>query len=386
MITREEFLFLYEKNLSGRCTPEEKQLLESFQDEISMPDDIWESDLGDKERIYQTIKTQLQQHITQLEPINPRRNYGWMRIAASILVVLGITGMFWEFRHAKKKPQLSIATVKPVQIFPGGNKAYLTTSNGIVIMLNNVRNGKFSAAGISVNKVKDGVLVYDPASASNLVAENEKPVYKTITTPRGGQYQVVLADGTKVWLNSASSLTYPAVFKGRERNVQLSGEAYFEVVKNVAHPFSVMVNGINVQDLGTHFNIRGYADEQAVKTTLLEGSVKLVNNNHEALLKPGEQGALNSAQTAFEVENVDVDDAIAWKNGLFAFNNEDIHSIMNSISRWYDVDVIFPANFKRKNFGGTISRFKDVNQVLNALELTGSIHFKVEGRRIIVMP
>ena len=120
MITREEFLFLYEKNLSGRCTPEEKQLLESFQDEISMPDDVWESDLGDKERIYQTIKTQLQQHIIQLEPINPRRNYGWMRIAASILVILGVTGMFWEFHHAKNKPQLSIATVKPVKIFPGG--------------------------------------------------------------------------------------------------------------------------------------------------------------------------------------------------------------------------------------------------------------------------
>jgi transmembrane sensor len=181
-------------------------------------------------------------------------------------------------------------------------------------------------------------------------------------------------------------LKYPTVFYGHERRVELSGEAYFEVAKNAAKPFKVSVNGINVQVLGTHFNIMGYNDEKEVKTTLLEGSVKLTNKNCTALLKPGEQGVLNHQQTAFNIENVDVDDVVAWKNGFFAFNNEDIQTIMKEISRWYDVDVEFPEKFKRRNFGGTVSRFKDVSQVLNALELTGSIHFKVEERRIIVMP
>jgi transmembrane sensor len=386
MITKEEFLSLYEKNLSGRCTPEEKRLLESYHDDFFMPDDTWEPDLGNKEQIYHSIKAQLQQHITDQAPVKLRKNHAWIRIAASLLILLGIAGGFWASRYAKRKHQPLIAAVNPVKILPGSNKAFLTTSNGVIIMLNNVKNGKLTAADVSVNKVKDGMLVYDHASGSDVAATDGNPVYNTITTPRGGQYQVVLADGTKVWLNSASSLKYPAVFNGHERKVELSGEAYFEVVKNAAKPFSVTVNGINVQDLGTHFNIRGYTDEQSVKTTLLEGSVKLVSQNHQTLLKPGEQGALNLSQTAFEIKEVDTEDAVAWKNGLFAFNNEDIHSIMNSISRWYDVDVIFPPNFKGKNFGGTISRFKDVSEVLNALELTGSIHFKVEGRRITVMP
>jgi transmembrane sensor len=387
MITKEEFVLLYEKDLLGQCTPEEKELLESFHDEILMPDDKWEPHLGDKNKLYNKLKANLKQSLHHNNFPKPAKSYGWLKVAASILIVSSIAIFLFRSQQPARKNQTYSAKSNHSAIYPGGNKAYLIMANGSVITLNNIKNGKLTTqSGVQINKVKDGVLEYNNASSADKDSASRELAFNTINTPRGGQYQVVLSDGTRVWLNSASSLKYPTVFYGHERRVELSGEAYFEVAKNAAKPFKVSVNGINVQVLGTHFNIMGYNDEKEVKTTLLEGSVKLTNKNCTALLKPGEQGVLNHQQTAFNIENVDVDDVVAWKNGFFAFNNEDIQTIMKEISRWYDVDVEFPEKFKRRNFGGTVSRFKDVSQVLNALELTGSIHFKVEERRIIVMP
>jgi transmembrane sensor len=386
MITKEEFFLLYEKNLSGECTPEEKQLLESYQDDLVMPDDRWETRLGEKKRLHHTLRTNLNNSIPDKDSLRPSFSYLWLKIAAGILVVLSIGILV---RKTRQQPQEQTYAVKivPKKILPGGNKAYLTMANGSVITLNGLKNGKLATqTGVQINKVKDGVLEYNNQSAAGQHSGSERLAFNMINTPRGGQYQLVLADGTKVWLNSASSLKYPTAFYGKERKVELSGEAYFEVAKNPSRPFTVSVNGMSVQVLGTHFNVMAYSDEKDVKTTLLEGSVKLTNHGHQALLKPGQQGVLNEQQTVFSIKDVDVEDAVAWKNGFFAFNKEDIQTIMKRISRWYDVDVVFPEKFKRKNFGGTVSRFNDVSQVLNSLELTGSVHFKTEGRRITVMP
>lgn len=382
MMTKEEFLFLYEKNLSGQCTPEEKEMLESYSDDIVMPDAQWEPHLGNKEQLLHTLKANLQQSIPDQSSSRPARNYTWLKIAASILVVLTV-GILWRSQQetVSKKPLYATAQTGK-KILPGGNVAYLTMANGTVIKLNSQKNGKLATqTGVQINKIKDGVLAYNGESATD-----KNPVYNMINIPRGGQYQLVLADGTKVWLNSASSLKYPIAFYGKERKVELSGEAYFEVAKNPSKPFTVSVNGVSVQVLGTHFNIMAYDDEKDITTTLLEGSVKLLHHNQQALLKPGQQGTLHDQQTAFNVKNVDAEDAVAWKNGFFVFDDEDIQTIMKRISRWYDVDVVFPEKFKRKNFGGAVSRFKDVSEVLHSLELTGSVHFKTEGRRITVMP
>ena len=386
MITKEEFLILYEKNLSGKCTPEEKQLLESYQDEISMPDDKWNVQFGNKKHIRQVLKANIRQtlHHDHSAHVSNKRLY--LKIAAAAIVFF--TAGVLVFKLHPNKTKVNYTVKNPVDhIVPGSNKAYLTTANGAVITLNGLKNGSLlSQGGIQINKVKDGLLKYGKKVAANSAGSINNVIYNTITVPRGGQYQLVLADGTKVWLNSASIMKFPVAFTGRDRQVELSGEAYFEVVKNPSQPFKVAVNGITVQDLGTHFNVMGYSDDKEVKTSLLEGSVKLSGNKATAILKPGEQGILNDQQNAFKIEKVDMDDVVAWKNGFFAFNDEDIQTIMKRISRWYDVDVVFPQQFKRKNFGGTVSRFADVSQVLKDLELTGSIHFKVEGRRITVMP
>lgn len=384
MISKEEFLVLYEKNLSGACTPEEKQLLESYSDEIFMPDDQWDSDLGDKKRIYHLLKTNLKQNLPDTAFSKSSNRNTWIKVAAGIFMTLSVGLLFWNQQKPVNKPAYTTNKIEQ-KIVPGGNKAYLTMADGAVILLNEVKNGTLNTqTDVQINKVKDGILEYNHSVTSD--KNIHQLSYNTINIPRGGEYQVVLSDGTKVWLNSASSLKYPAVFHGNERKVELSGEAYFEVAKNVSKPFHVVVNGINVQVLGTHFNIMSYGDDKEVKTTLLEGSVRLSGKTAAILLKPGQQAMLNEQQTAFNVKTVDVEDVIAWKNGLFAFNNEDIQTIMKRISRWYDVEVIFPENFRRRNFGGTISRFKDVESVLKSLELTGSIHFKIEGRRITVMP
>jgi ferric-dicitrate binding protein FerR (iron transport regulator) len=386
MIGKDEFITLYKKYLEGQCTPEEIEQLEAYGDDIGMPDNSWENDLGDREKLFNALQHKLQESIGY-EGGARRTWYArrWFSMAASVLILLSISFGLWKVsKHQNQEQQQNYATA-PInkKIVPGSNKAYLTMANGSVITLNGAANGTLaSQSGIKVDKVKEGLLKY----TTNDKVSSEETAFNLITTPRGGKYQVELADGTRVWLNSATSLKYPANFTGKERRVELSGEAYFEVAKNPSKPFLVTVNGVTVRVLGTHFNIMGYNDEKAVKTTLLEGSVKLSYNAHEALLKPGEQGLLNTSQTGFEVSNVDVDDVVAWKNGFFAFNNEDIQTIMKRISRWYDVDVVFPEQFKRKNFGGTVSCFDDVSQVLKSLELTGSIHFKIEGRRIIVMP
>jgi ferric-dicitrate binding protein FerR (iron transport regulator) len=222
-------------------------------------------------------------------------------------------------------------------------------------------------------------------SYNTLKNKSSEVLYNTISTPRGGQYELMLSDGSKVWLNAASSLRFSASFVGKERKVELLGEAYFEVAKNAAMPFKVKVHGMEVEVLGTHFNINSYDNESMIRTTLLEGSVKINKNNSSSLLKPGQQAQMNKAGEIKIINNVDVEEAIAWKEGKFQFDKADIHDIMRQLARWYDVDVEYKGTVS-SHFGGTISRDVNLSQVLNMLHLTGEVNFQIQDKKVLVMP
>jgi ferric-dicitrate binding protein FerR (iron transport regulator) len=311
---------------------------------------------------------------------NTKTNYFrlWPGIAAAVVVGLLIV-FSGQFFKQDQPSQQAAASQKNNRILPGRNQAVLTLSDGRKIALNDGISGHLATEeNVEIKKVGNGQVQY--AIKGDL--QSRQPQYNTISTPRGGEYSIILPDGTKVWLNAQSSLTYPVYFSGKERVVKIQGEAYFEVAKNKAMPFKVLSDAVEVKVLGTHFNVMAYPDELSVQTTLLEGSVSINNR----LLKPGQQAQTVKANSLTSIGNVNTDDVIAWKNGRFSFRNEDIQSIMKKISRWYDVDVEFKdKNILNKNFGGSFSRFDNVSEMLHVMELTGVIHFKIEGRRIVVM-
>jgi hypothetical protein len=313
----------------------------------------------------------------------------WTKIAAAAAILIFISaGVYFYLSKGVVKPLPEQVTLKQSQkdVLPGSNKAVLTLGNGKKIELNNVKNGVVARQnGIATIKTKSGQLVSRIEDGDK--SANDLPVsYNTVTTARGGQYQVILPDGSKVWLNAASSLKYPTVFKGPERNVELTGEAYFEVAKNVAMPFYVKSAGQTVKVLGTHFNINAYEDERVIKTTLLEGSIQIAYQQANALIKPGETAriALGSANKIVVDEDLDTGDAVAWKEGYFQFNHSDIQTVMRQISRWYDVTVSYKGTVSSKDFGGAIQRNLSLSQVLHILEKS-QLHFIIKGKEVVVM-
>lgn len=298
--------------------------------------------------------------------------------AAIILIAISVTSYFYSVNKGQKEH------VFVQDVLPGGNKAVLTLADGKKISLTDAVAGDIAKqSGISITKTADGQLIYKVSGGVN---ETDDSKMNTISTPRGGQWQVQLPDGSMVWLNAASSLTYPLSFvSAKQRVVDLSGEAYFEVAKDKLHPFVVRTAKQEVEVLGTHFNINCYADEYVTKTTLLEGSVRVSHNTtHDTeILKPGEQSVLSS--TGINIKGIDVEEAIAWKNGYFMFNNEKQESIMRKISRWYNVEIEYAdADAKEVMYYGTVGRFGKVSQVLRKLEQTGEVRFDIKDNKIIV--
>lgn len=310
------------------------------------------------------------------------KKISWYRAisAASIAIALSAAVYFYTSRNSATDQR----TETVINIAPGTNKATLTLANGEVITLDNATEGEIARqAGTVISKTPDGHLNYN-------IAEDQKDqstgslAYNTIATPRGGQYQVNLPDGTKIWLNAASSLQYPAAFKGKQRRVELSGEAYFEVAKDKEHPFIVVTGQQEVQVLGTHFNINSYADEGATKTTLLEGSVRvsvLGPAKDGSILKPGQQAALLG--NTLNVYAVDTEETVAWKNGYFQFNEADLGSIMRQLSRWYNIDVAFESKPSADLFHFKVPRNISLTDLQKIFETNG-INFKIEGRKLIV--
>ncbi|RCH53834.1 hypothetical protein DJ568_14915 [Mucilaginibacter hurinus] len=304
----------------------------------------------------------------------------WLQVAAMLIVVLGVYLLVVNKTQDAEKNTIAVVPAKP--IVPGGSKATLTMANGNVVVLDNAANGIIADDGAArVIKAANGEIVYKAGDN----AAGKPLAYNTLTTPRGGEYQVTLPDGTKVWLNAASSLSYPERFDGTERHVKLTGEAYFEVAKNKEKPFFVEVNKVTVKVLGTHFNVNAYNDENEITTTLLEGAVQVTKNNAHKVLTPGQQAVISNGSNNIQVSAANADDAIAWKNGYFTFNDDDIAGIMKKVSRWYDVEVEYRSSRTDQKFGGTFYRSKSITELLHHLEKVGNIHFKISGRRIIVM-
>lgn len=303
----------------------------------------------------------------------------WKHIAAAAVVFLLAGATYWLF---EKRPsdKVEVAAEKTIKILPGGKRALLTIADGSTISLGNIKNGKLAQQGNTVIYEKGGQLVYNAHASPN---NGGLLMYNVLSTPRGGQYELTLPDGSRVWLNAESSLRFPASFVGNEREVELTGEAYFEVAKNKEKPFRVHVGGMKVEVLGTRFNVNGYAEEGNIVTSLLEGSVKLTKGSIKDLLKPGQQAILNKKKEEIAIADADMGEAIAWKNGLFQFKGDDIAAIMREVGRWYNVEIIYSENISPRQFEGKISRQAELSEVLRILELS-DIKFTVEGKRIIV--
>jgi len=306
----------------------------------------------------------------------------WIRFAAAVVLILIISGIFYKAENRtneQKTTALLLPSKKAEGGVPGGNHARLIMADGTAIVLDSIQNGKIQQGNASISK-QNGLLVYD----GKMQANGTMPVtYNTLTTPSGGQYKLILADGSKVWLNASSSLHFPTAFTGKERNVELTGEAYFEVAKNKEKPFHVNVNGMQVEVLGTHFNVNAYADENSIKTSLLEGSVKIKRGSVSGLLKPGQQGVLENNNNDLKIKKVNMDEVVAWKNGLFQFDGAGIKTIMLEISRWYNVEIVYSGKVPQRSFVGKISRDAALPDVLKILELS-NVKFNVTGRKIIV--
>lgn len=319
---------------------------------------------------------------------NPWRRLRWASaVAAVLLLALGVYRLLQPTAH---KPA-TIATA-PVSrdITPGGNKAVLILADGSEMPLDSSASGALTQQGnTNVIQPAGGQLLYTPQTGRPETVDVVQ--YNTLRTPRGGQFQVTLPDGTHVWLNAASSLKYPVAFKGASRQVELNGEAYFEVAGNAVMPFKVMVrtglpDSLEVAVLGTQFNIMAYADETLVKTTLLEGAVKVSSKAGSKQLAPGQGAYLDKQQHTLALQqHVDIEEAVAWKNGLIQLEGNDITSIMRMIERWYDVEVVYTAPVPA-HFRGVIPRNVPVSQVLKMMEMTGEVHFEVKGKQIIVSP
>ena len=293
-------------------------------------------------------------------------------IAASITFAVLMGGYFYYTNQSQSTESIA----HEHEIVPGKNGATLTLANGKKIGLTNASNGKLAEeAGVLISKTADGQLVYE-------IKENQNSnKINTLSTSNGETYQVRLPDGTAVWLNAASSIKYPIAFSGNERRVEISGEVYFEVKHDASKPFRVVADEQTVEVLGTHFNINAYTDEKAIKTTLLEGSVRVVANGNSAILKVGQASAVN--ENKISIGSAD-DAAVAWKDGYFEFSDTDIQTVMRQISRWYNVDVIYTGTMPQETFTTRISRHKNISQVLNIIRASKSVNVEIQGRRIMV--
>jgi ferric-dicitrate binding protein FerR (iron transport regulator) len=423
-VNTDRIQYLFNRYVQKACTREELQELFAY---ISQPENrpVLEQLMDTEYEVLQPLAAANEtdweyifQQVTQtgennVIPLDNRNRFRWTRVAAAAVVVLalGLGGYWFLSRFAKDKV---VKKEQPVQqpgqdVQPGGNKAILKLSDGNTIVLDNAQNGLLAQQGnANIIKQNDGKLIYnreDGASGKPFTIDNSPLTYNMLATPRGGQYQLILPDGSKVWLNAASSIRYPTAFAGDERRVEITGEVYFEVeqLRNTSGqkvPFIVKINtpsGVSgqVEVLGTHFNVNAYSDEPATATTLLEGKVKVSqlaignsqpakDNEFAVVLKPGEQAVMASHSPLTIHHSPDLDLAVAWKNGLTAFKSADIKSIMRQVARWYNVEVVYEGTIPQRTFTGGVSRDAKLSELLHLLEVS-KVHFRIEGNKVILM-
>jgi transmembrane sensor len=377
----QHILHIIEHLQYGEATPAEIRELDEWYEQ-SATDERYAEDMSSseklqaKERMFHAINSRIFSAETPVKKISLYNHIARFSVAAAIFII-AFTGLYF---YQQQNGHNAVQTTR-AQITPGKNKAVLTLGNGKKISLTDASNGQIAIqSGIKIVKTKSGQLIYEISAT----ADSKKVDYNSIEAPIGGQWQVILPDQSRVWLNALSSITYPTRFTNGERRVKITGEVYFEIAHNKDMPFRVESREQTVEVLGTHFNVTAYNDEKIMRTTLLEGSVKVLNHGRTVLLVPGQQVQV-SDKSMNVTDNVDLDDVIAWKNGYFKFN-ENVESIMNKIARWYNVEVVYEYKPDAKiGFGGEISRNRDLKEVLETIEYSGKVHFKTEGRRIIVI-
>ncbi|ATP55067.1 anti-sigma factor [Pedobacter ginsengisoli] len=380
----ERLQYLFERFHTSNCTKQELEELNNWYEELgagSNQIDHWINLAGGEEE----LSEELYRNFSKRKNIQKKHqlfSWSWKISAASILILLGTGLLFYKLfpDHSEVPTELV-----QVPILPGKNKAMLTLADGTKIVLDDSKNGEISRKnGVLITKTDSGSLAY--YTEKNQTVTPDKMAFNTLYVPRGGQYQITLQDGTKVWMNSESKLYFPVTSNGKDRRVRLTGEAYFEVAHNKRLPFKVQTGDQIVSVLGTHFNIKGYPEDSAIATTLLQGSVRIskLSTGQAKMLVPGQQSNLSETGKDIEISYVKTDQAIAWKNGYFLFDNQDIKSVMKTISRWYNVDVTYGNSLGNDRFGGTFSRNANLSELLANLEELGGVRFQISNRNIIV--
>jgi len=328
------------------------------------------------------VRKELLQHIqgTPVVPLSPRKNYGRFKLAAAAAVVLGLSipAIYFFRQPAPAKVATTVNKTAPATVTPGGHKAVLTLANGEKIILDSAGIQQLAQQGNSAVHNQGGQLVYVKTQGTN-----SAPIYNTLTTGPGETYPLVLADGSKIWLNAASSIRFPATFAGEERRIELSGEAYFEVAHDARRPFRVLVNQATVDVLGTSFNINSYADEATINTTLLEGAVKVNSKKESIQLAPGEQSQISPNGHVKKVTGVNTAEIIAWKEGYFQFESTDLTTVLRQFSHWYDVEIVYEGQLRPRKFFGMISRRSSLVNVLKMLN-ANDVNYRLEGKKLII--
>lgn len=353
-----------------------QQLQKEFQPAMDHPDTL---PPGLSEKLKHEILKKIEPvPVIPLEAGSSRVN--WRHVAAAILILALGAASYFVFRGNKPSKEL-VTTPKELpgnDVEAGTHKAILTLANGTQIELDDKTKGQLVLPGMGSVTNNDGMLVYD-----NTSVETKEMVYNTLSSARGQSYSLVLSDGSKLWLNAASSVRFPVVFSGKERKVDITGEVFFEVAKDARKPFKVKVKDMEIEVLGTRFDINAYPDELTVNTTLIEGAVKVSANNSEIRLSPGQQSQLLSNGNLQVVKNVNIDEIVAWKDGYFHFENADLHSILRQFSRWYDIEVIYEGELKNRKFLAIVSRNSSLASVLKMLN-ANNVQFRIEGKKLIV--
>jgi transmembrane sensor len=370
---------ILEKIRSGDNTPEEEAMAKYWLHQLNQEGaaGLSDEDLSDaRHEMWQAIEAGKQQRTHRIRL--------WPRIAAAASILLFLSAGLYFYSH-RNRPSYTAEFKNDID--PGSNQAILKLAGGQRFIIAAAKTGLLARQGnTTITKTADGQLVYN----NTTVNLSNTAGYDTLIVPRGGQHQIKFADGSIAWLNADTKIRFPETFKGAERMVELlSGEAFFKIVHNEAAPFKVKVNGQITQDIGTEFNISAYPDEPQIKTTLVEGSIKITKNNQSAILKPGQQAQVNFSgkdEKIKLVEEVDLDKVIAWKEGMFRFDKTPLETIMKQVSRWYDVDVVYQdESLKEKTFFAVSTRFGKVSQLLHHLEQTSDVRFKIEGKKITVL-
>jgi transmembrane sensor len=398
--------YLLERYLANSCSQEELDMLLAGVSENVAGDELrltleafWEQVRGenparqvDAAALFQAI-LQREEELGQKRRLRRRRLARYRTVALSAVLAIaatwGILLMLRPSPPAAVKPVVATYSRFKNDVQPGGNKAVLTLANGQSIVLDSANNGMLATqGGMKVIKLSNGQLAYRAGKDD----QDNTPVYNTISTPRGGQYELVLQDGTRIWLNAESSIRFPTVFTGKDRSVELSGEAYFEVAPKASNPFKIyMLNQPGAEKgrkeidvLGTKFNVMAYDEEKVIRTTLLEGAIAVGDESGKDLMKPGQQAEWQPSGSGVRItDDADVDAAVAWKNGFFSFDRSDIRTIMRQLSRWYDLKVTYKDAGTAKTFWGGIQKDLPLSDVLRILEKSG-VEFSIEGKNVIV--